>query len=313
MEIVLEIVLPIFGVVVLGYGATRLGWFGGEADAGLAKFVFDFAVPIMLFRSLATAELPATIPWGYFGSYYLSAAAVYLLGFGLARFAFKRSYGGQVITGFGFAFGNTVLLGLPLILTTFGEQAALPFFILLSIHGLSFFTLTTLLLEADHLSGTASKRERGRQIVKSLFTNPILVGIFAGLAVNLAHLELLAPIEAICALMQQAVTPCALFSLGCSLTKYGMAGRVQQSIIMVVAKTVLMPALVYVLATRVFDIEPLWTMVAVLMAAQPSGVMTYIFAKKYGVGQAIATTSIFLSTALSLVTLSIILFLFDVR
>lgn len=313
MEVVFEIVLPIFGVVALGYGATRLGWFGGDADAGLAKFVFDFAVPIMLFRSLATAELPATIPWDYFASYYLSAAMVYLLGFGLARFAFKRTFGGQVITGFGFAFGNTVLLGLPLILTTFGERAALPFFILLSIHGLSFFTLTTFLLETDNLSSTASRGERARKIVGSLFTNPILLGIFAGLAVNFSRVGLAPPLEAVCALMQQAVTPCALFSLGCSLTQYGIAGRLRQSIIMVVAKTVLMPTLVYVLATHVFHIEPLWTMVAVVMAAQPSGVMTYIFAKKYGVGQAIATTSIFLSTAVSLVTLSIILFLFNVR
>ena len=69
-----------------------------------------------------------------------------------------------------------------------------------------------------------------------------------------------------------------------------------------------MPALVYLLASRVFDIEPLWMMVAVMMAAQPTGVMTYIFAEKYKVGQAIATTSIFLSTSLSMVTLSVILF-----
>lgn len=313
MEIVLDIVLPIFGVVVLGYGATRLGWFGGDAESGLAKFVFDFAVPLMLFRSLATAELPETLPWGYLASYYLSAAVIYLAGFLIARYAFKRTLGGQIITGFGFAFGNTVLLGLPLILTTFGDAAALPFFILLSIHGLCFFTLTTLLLELGRNAGGTSKRQMTRDTLRALFTNPILLGIFAGLIVNLTSVGLPGPIEAICALMQQAVTPCALFSLGASLTQYGIAGRIRQSMIMVLAKTVVMPALVYLLATRVFDIEPLWTMVAVMMAAQPSGVMTYIFAKKYGVGQAIATTSIFLSTTLSMVTLSIILFLFDVR
>ena len=313
MEIVLEIVLPVFGVVALGYGATRLGWFGGEAESGLAKFVFDFAVPLMLLRSLATAELPETVPWGYLGSYYLSAASVYLLGFFLARFAFRRCYGGQVITGFGFAFSNAILLGLPLVLTTFGDEAALPFFILLSVHGLSYFTLTTLLLELDRNAGAGSRRQLLRQTLKSLVTNPILLGIYAGLTANLTGFGLAAPIESICALMQQAVTPCALFSLGASLTRYGIAGRLRQSLIMVAAKTIVMPAMVYLLATKVFDIEPLWIAVAVLTAAQPTGVMTYIFAKKYGVGQAIATTSIFLSTTLSVATLSVILWLFDVR
>ncbi len=312
MQLVFHIVLPVFGVVALGYGASRVGWFGGDAESGLAKFVFDFAVPIMLFRSLATAELPQSVPWGYFISYYGSAATIYLMGFLAARFVFGRTYGGQVITGFGFAFGNTVLLGLPLALTALGEKAALPFFILLSIHSLLFFTTTTFLLEMDRHGEVASWTSRARQIAHALVTNPILMGIVVGLACNLLGISLPGPLEAICALMQQAVTPCALFSLGASLTKYGFAGRLGQSAIMVAAKTVLMPAMVYLLASRVFEIEPLWTTVAVIMVAQPSGVMTYIFAEKYGVGQAIATTSIFLSTTLSVVTLSVILYLLGV-
>ena len=75
------------------------------------------------------------------------------------------------------------------------------------------------------------------------------MGILVGLAFNLLGVPLTGPLEAICALMQQAVTPCALFSLGASLTKYGFAGRLGQSAIMVTAKTVLMPALVYLLVT----------------------------------------------------------------
>ena len=313
MSVVLDIVLPVFGVVGLGYGATRVGWFTDDAESGLAKYVFDFAVPLMLLRTLATAELPDTIPWGFFGSYYLSAAFVFGLGFLIARYAFRRTYGGQVITGFGFSFGNTVLLGLPLILTTYGEAGELPFFILLSFHGLSFFTITTLLLEIDRLEGGASARQMLTQTLRSLATNPILIGIFVGLFFNLGPFGLPKPVEEICALMQRSVTPCALFSLGASLTHYGIAGRLFQSSVVVVGKTMLMPAMVYVLATYVFDIDPLWTQVAVLMAAQPSGVMTYVFAKKYGVGQAIATTSIFLATTSSVVTLSVILYLFDVR
>ncbi len=313
MEIVLEIVLPVFGVVVLGYLATYLGWFGGESESGLAKFVFDFAVPLMLLRSLATAELPATIPWGYLTSYYLSAALIYGMGFCIARYAFERPLGGQVITGFGCAFSNTVLLGLPLVLTTFGEAAELPFFILLSVHGLCFFTVTTLLLEVGRQSETPSLAKKILPTLRALLSNPILLGILAGLALNLSGIGLSGPPEAICALMQQAVTPCALFSLGASLTRYGIAGRLGQSMVMVAAKIVLMPLLVFLLARFVFRIEPLWTMVAVMTAAQPSGVMTYIFAKKYDEGEAIATTSIFLSTTLSMVTLSIILYLFNVR
>ena len=47
MSVVLDIVLPVFGVVGLGYGATRVGWFTDDAESGLAKYVFDFAVPLI--------------------------------------------------------------------------------------------------------------------------------------------------------------------------------------------------------------------------------------------------------------------------
>ena len=50
----------------------------------------------------------------------------------------------------------------------------------------------------------------------------------------------------------------------------------------------------------------------VLIAAQPAGVNVYLFAQRYGTAQAIASTSIFLSTAFSIFSLSAILYLFDV-
>ena len=312
MEIVIQIVLPVFGVVMLGFGSTKIGWFDSASEKGLASFVFNFVIPLVLFRSLGNADLPDQIPWGFFGSYYIAAICCYIAGMIVSRFVFKRDFGGQVITGFGNAFGNTVLLGLPLILTTFGEEAAFPFFLILSIHGLLFFTSTTLLLEFDR-NREAGLAKLPREIGLAIIKNPILMAIFIGLAFNLSNVAIPGPIDDIAALMQKAITPCSLFALGASLTKYGFAGRLSQSLVMVTFKLLIMPALVFYLGTQIFDIPRLWLMVAVLMAAQPSGVMAYMFASKYKVGEAIATTSIFMSTGLSLFSLSIILYLFDVR
>ncbi|WP_259781469.1 AEC family transporter [Aestuariispira ectoiniformans] len=310
MEIVVNIVLPVFGVVVLGYVASKLGWFGAEAERGLGQFVFNFAVPLLLLRSIGTADLPESVPWGYFLSFYLSVGICYAMGMLLARYVFKRHYGGQVITGFGYGFGNNVLLGLPLIFTAIGDKAAVPFFIILSVHGLILFTTTTLLLELERNKDGQKIGAFVRQVGKSLITNPILLGIYAGLILNLTDIGVPGPLDPITELIGRAVTPCALFSLGASLTKYGIAGRIGQSAVMVICKLILLPLMVYGFATYVFDVDPFWRMIAVLMAAQPSGVMVYIFAQRYGTGQAIATTSIFLSTTASIVTLSVILYMF---
>ena len=108
MNSVLEITLPVFGIGLLGYLATRLGWFSAQAGEGLARFVFDFAIPALLLRSFANADLPDDMPLDLIGSYYLPVAGFYLLGMVVARWFFARPFSGQVITGLSFCYGNAV-------------------------------------------------------------------------------------------------------------------------------------------------------------------------------------------------------------
>lgn len=309
LEIVVDILLPVFGIVGMGYGAARVGWFPQTAEDGVSRFVFSFAVPFMLFRTLATTDLPDSVPWALFASYYLPAFIVYGIGFAIARWVFGRDMAGAILTGMGCAFANTVLLALPLILLAYGEEAALPFFLILSVHGLTLFTGTTILLEAARNRG-AGLAAMPKQVAIGLARNPILIGLAAGLAVNFAGIGLATPVERISATMQGAVLPCALFVLGASLRRYGLAGRLRQSSVMVGLKLAVFPALVYGAGRYIFDLPLQWVEIATLTAAQPSGVMVYIFAQRYGTAQALATTGIFLSTVVSMATTGAILLLF---
>jgi hypothetical protein len=54
LPVVLDVILPIFGLLAFGYGATFTRVFGEAAATALASFVFYFAIPVMLFRSMAT-------------------------------------------------------------------------------------------------------------------------------------------------------------------------------------------------------------------------------------------------------------------
>ena len=169
MEIVLEIVTPVFAVLLMGYGARRIGWFSEQSAAGLAKFVFNFAIPLFLFRTFATRDLPESIPWGLFGSYYIAVFAVYALGMVVGMAVFGRNLMGGTLTGMGCSFGNTVLLGIALGVRAFGEEGAIPLFLIISVHGLILMTGTTILLEAGRNAGSAlrdlpMKIARGRAI-----------------------------------------------------------------------------------------------------------------------------------------------------
>ena len=73
MDIIFGIILPVFGTLALGYGAARLNLFDEAANRGLSVFVFNFALPLMLFRAIAQVELPESLPWGYLLSYFIGA------------------------------------------------------------------------------------------------------------------------------------------------------------------------------------------------------------------------------------------------
>lgn len=75
MAVILEIILPIFGLMRMGVAAARLSLFTVAACEGLTRFVFNVAVPAMLFRVLAHASLPSNFPWAHLLSYYGAALA----------------------------------------------------------------------------------------------------------------------------------------------------------------------------------------------------------------------------------------------
>jgi hypothetical protein len=308
VEAVINVTVPVFGLGLLGYLAARLGWFPDEAAGGLARFVFDFAVPVMLLRVFAHAQLPSAFPWPLLVSFYVPAAALYALGMLVSGRVFGRDLPGRTISGFSCSFGNSVLLGLPLALLTFGEAGMVPYFILLSVHGLGYLTLTTVVLEyARRQDHPPARLPLG--VVKGLLTNPIIIGLAAGLLLNRTGLTLPGPVDRMLEYMQLAVTPCSLFSLGASLLHCRIAGRLPEPLFLVAVKNVLMPIIVWLTAVHLLGLPNASSQAAILLAAQPTGVNVYLIAARYAAAKDLATTTASLSTAFSLLSVSVVVYL----
>jgi malonate transporter len=296
----------VFGLMAFGYAATFTRVFDRAAANALASFVFYFAIPVMLFRNMATTTLPDEIAWGYLLSYFLGVAVVFGIGMTTARLAFGGSFERQAIIGFGGAFGNSVLLGIPLVLTSFGEQASLPLFLLLVCHSTVLFTAITVIIEAGRGSRAELRAVPGKAI-KGLVGNPILWGMVGGIGFGLLGLKLPGAIDRWATMITGAAVPCALFSVGASLRAYRIVGALRPALMIVVLKLIGQPLAVWLLAVMVFDVPPLWAKVVILIAALPVGVNVYVFATRYEAGQAESAAAILISSILSVVTLPIIL------
>ena len=296
---------------MVGYVTASVGWFDQVAIRGLTRFVFDFAVPMLLLRTISTATLPDVIPWDYLASYYLGTFIILLSGLGITRLLWQRTFSQQVINAFSSSFSNTVLLGIPIILLTFGDRAVLPLFIIIGTHGIIMVPLFTIMLEMGK-SGRAPIKTVIVRTSYGLFTNPLIIGLLSGLACNLFEITLWKPLDEMAKLLANSVTSCALFALGATLASFRKNIPWQEVPMIVILKTILHPVVVWGLATLVFRVkEVIWIQVLVLLAAQPTGVNPFLFASRYDVGQLVSSGAAFISTIFSIFTLSALLAFFQ--
>ena len=292
---VIEIILPVFGLISLGFAT---GWFGllsPKAGEGLSDFVFMFGIPTLIFRTMATAELPSSQPWGYWGAYFLGVACVWAMTMFFAQKFSGSGHAESVIAGFCASQSNTVLVGIPLLLSAYGEAGRVPLFLLIAIHLPIMVTAATIMIEGrDQVNFL--------KLAEKLFLNPILLAIFIGLAWRATGFGLGGPIKSIIDQLASAAIPCALVAMGLALRRYGLHDDIRLSVVVTLMKLVVHPALVYVFAVWVFSMPTVWAGIAVLFAAMPSGINSYLFAARYNTGISLSSGTIALSTGLSVLT-----------
>ena len=307
---VVDVIFPIFGLLMVGYITVILGWFDQTAIRGLTRFVFDFAVPMLLLRTVSTAQLPEDIPWNFLASYYLATMLVLFSGLVLTRITYRITFSEQVVSAFSCSFSNTVLLGIPLVLLAFGDNGALPVCIIIGTHGFVMFPLFTIMMEIGKI-GEAPVKTLFAKTSYGLITNPLVIGLLGGLVCNLLGITLWKPLDEIAKLLGNAVTPGALFALGATLAGFRKKIQWKELPILVLMKIIVHPLLVWILAVIVFGLtEEIWIKVLVILAALPTGVNPFLFASRYNTGQMLSSGAVFISTFISIFTLSALLTVF---
>ena len=112
MGILLDVVLPVFLIIGFGYAAARAKILSESAIDGLMKFSQSFAIPCLLFRSIAGLDLSTSFDPGLLLSFYIGAFVAFTVGFLGAHRGFDRPLDESVAIGFCCMFSNSLLMGL---------------------------------------------------------------------------------------------------------------------------------------------------------------------------------------------------------
>ncbi len=307
MEAIVNVVLPVFAIMASGYGAGRVRLLGDAASEALNGFVFWFALPAMLFYSMARVPVADVFHLHFLAAFGGAFLATYALGMAMGLFFAKPNLAHQGLQGLAASFANVGYMGLPLYITAYGADQALPAVVATVFTagiGLGLAIAVTEIGRSDRAG-----RRMLRDLARALATNPLLLATAAGLAVSALGIALPRPVATYLELMGATAGPAALFAIGLFMVGKPLARNLPELGWITLCKLVIQPLLTGWLAYRVFTMEPDWAAAAVIMSATPTGALAFVVALRYGIYVAGTSTAILATTAGSFVTLSIVLML----
>jgi malonate transporter len=302
MQTSIAIVLPLFALILCGYGFARGRLIGPDGVRGIAAFVFNLAVPALLFRSMATGLPQGGAPLDVVYTYYLGGVIVFALSMLVGRVILGLDLVKQALMAITAVFSNSVLIGIPLIFAAFGTEGQLAVLLITSLHSAIFVTLATVIVEIGRGKGASPA-----SLLGAVLGNPLLISVLIGGAWGLLGWPIPAPVDTFARLLAGAAAPAALFALGATLAAFRIAGDLRDVTVIIVIKMIVHPLVMWLLATQVFALGPTETAVAVILAALPSGVNPFILAQRYDIYVQRAASSVLITTALSVLTAALLL------
>lgn len=302
IEIFLKTV-PFFALIALGFQSGRTGFFTAEATAYLTKFVFYFALSAMLFRFSANLSLSEVFDWWFVAAYLWGCGVVYLLA---TAVAFLRGLPIEeaAVEAQCAVIGNTGFLGVPMLVVLLGPEAAGPVLMVLAVDLIVFSSLITILITGSR-DGRMSLGILST-VGKGLLRNPMIVSMTLGLIVSGLSIPIPEVGNEFLTILGAAATPGALFAIGASLAGKS-AERMSVAAWLSFCKLVLHPAAVAVAALLIFPVAGFDAAVMIAAASLPVAGNVYILAQHYGVAPHRVSAAILVSTAVSIVTVSVVI------
>ncbi len=308
---ILNVVIPVFAIIALGYLAVRYRLYPAEGVRGLVALVNNFLTPCLLFQSMLHADFDTAFNWSVILPFYVGALFCFLAGAVIAVRVFRNRPGEGVSSGFAAMFTNTVLIGIPILQRAYGEPALQVAFSIIAFHASVLITIGMLVMELVRRDGAPLHKALGAAAVRTI-ANPLLWGVALGAGANIVNLTLIEPAEAFLTMMSAAVVPVALFGLGGALNEYRLADNWPQALAMSALKLIVQPLIAWVLMVPLLGVDPAVARYGVLLAAMPAGINVYVFATYYNRAVNVATNTILMSTVLSILTVSLWLYVMGV-
>ncbi len=299
---VLEIVLPVFLVIGLGYTIRRIGLVDAHFFAQTNGLVFYVCLPILLFYKIGTADFSSNFSIDLVAATGIAVGCCFLLAY---LYGVWRSYPAPVHGAFcqGSFRGNLAYIGLAIVYNAYGDAGLTKAGILLGflVPVLNFFAILALVLPQQH------QRTNYLEISKQIILNPLILASLVGIVWSFFHLPMPTILDRSLNIATGMTLPLALISIGGSFSLDKLRGDIWTAALATAIKLILLP-IVTAIFMVFFNISGLDFAIGLLMAGAPTAVATYIMASKMGADSELAGAIVVLATACSSFSYMVLLF-----
>lgn len=305
---VFSLVIPFFGIVFAGFVVARLTRQPVEALGWMNTFVIYVALPALFFQLVSKTPIEQLKAWGFIFSSVFCTYAIFALMFVGSVVASRGEIAASTVKGLAAAYGNIGYMGPGIALLALGETAAVPVALIFCFENMMHFAIAPTMMA---LAGgeKQSPLMLARGVVARIALHPFIIATVLGITAAALELRPPVPIDRLLDVLSRAAAPCALFAMGVTLALRPLR-RVPVEIGPIAAlKLALHPALCYVVVSWVGDYPPNWVYAAVLMASLPTATNVFVIAQQYHVWVERASASVFVTTCLSVFSVTALLYL----
>lgn len=300
---ILETLAPVFLVILLGFGLRKRGWLTDGFLAEANRVVFWLGLPAYLFISLATASHESAPVGRLLAMLLLATGAMLALGWLVARLlGLRRETVGTFVQAT--YRGNLAFVALPVLAAMPSGAAGMSTAALLVMAPLlATYNATgvALLLASSQKAGPGMALRVGSEVLKNpLFWSCVAGGLYGWLALPMPHW-----LDRTIGTVGQMSLPLALICIGGALAVTPLRGNRRNASCAALLKTAGQPLLGWLFA-RWLGLPPAETQAGLILLATPTAVATYTMVTQLGGDEALAASSVVLSTLLSVAALAVI-------
>jgi len=306
------LVLPFFGLIFLGYLTARLApkpaAGAGDHMGWLNIFIIYLALPALFFKLVSKTPIEQLARFDFVFASICATYAVFAMIFGAGFFLRRSSLAESTIQGLAGAYGNIGYMGPGLALLAFGERAAVPVALIFCFENVLHFMVAPAMMAiaGDEKEGAA---RLASGIARKILLHPFILSTLAGVAAASVSFQPPLPVQRLIDYLAQAAAPCALFAMGVTLALRPLRRVPVEIGYIVPAKLLLLPALMYLVLSLAGNFDPIWIQTGVLLASLPTATNVFVIGQQYGVWQERASATILITTVLSVVSVTALLYL----